>query len=147
VFGSLYYDNCLGRSPERPTWMGSGENWSQFRPVRANGDATRAGGAGAMECGGLPPLSKPTQPRHRRIQAGFLGRFDPSLLLSVSGRGNFPAFSSGPGNRLRQPIGARVQAQEPKDRTLRLGQLGHHYLGLSLTDPNLVPLDRREHLD
>ena len=70
-----------------------------------------------------------------------------SSLLSVGRRGNFPAFSSGPGNRLRQPVGPRVQAQQANDRTLRLGQLGHHHLGLPLTDPNLVPLDRREHLD
>src|SRR5438270_56514 len=45
-------------------------------------------------------------------------------LLSVGGRGNFPAFSSGPGNRLRQPVGPRVQAQQANDRTLRLRQLG-----------------------
>ena len=69
------------------------------------------------------------------------------ILLSVGGRGNFPAFSSGPGNRLRQPVGPWVQAQEANDRTLRLRQLGHHHLGLPLTDSNFVPLDRREHLD
>ena len=38
-------------------------------------------------------------------------------------------------------------AQEANDRTLRLRQLGHHHLGLPLTDSNFVPLDRREHLD
>src|SRR5208337_972779 len=71
----------------------------------------------------------------------------PTDLLSVGGRGNFPAISSGPCNWLRQPVGSRVQAQEANDRTLRLRQLGHHHLGLPLTDSNFVPLDRREHLD
>ena len=70
-----------------------------------------------------------------------------SNLLSVGRRGNFPAFSSGPGNRLRQPVSPRIQAQQANDRPLRLGQLGHHHLGLTVTDPDLVPLDRREHLD
>jgi hypothetical protein len=64
-----------------------------------------------------------------------------SSLLSVGRRGNFPAFCSGPGNRLRQPVGPRVQAQEANDRMLRLRQLGHHHLGLPLTHPNFVPLD------
>src|SRR5271165_6561402 len=40
-------------------------------------------------------------------------------LLSVGGRGNFPAFSSGPCNWLCQPVGWRVQAQEANDRTVR----------------------------
>ncbi len=30
------------------------------------------------------------------------------ILLSVGVRGNFPAFSSGPGNWLLQPVGPRV---------------------------------------
>src|SRR5271157_6647697 len=76
----------------------------------------------------------------------MIARHSTSSLLSVGGRGNFPAFSSGRGNRLRQPVGPRVQAQEANDRTLRLRQLGHHHLGLPLTDSNFVPLDRREHL-
>ena len=63
-------------------------------------------------------------------------------LCSVSRRGNFPAFSGRAGERLRQPVGPRVLAQQPNDRALRLGQLGHHHLGLPLTDPKLVPLDR-----
>src|SRR5262249_7063618 len=59
----------------------------------------------------------------------------------------FPAISGGSGDRLRQPVGPRVQPQQANDRTLRLRQLGHHHLGLTLTHPNFVPLDRREHLD
>ena len=31
-------------------------------------------------------------------------------LLSAGGCGNFPAFSTGPATRLRQPIGPRIQA-------------------------------------
>jgi hypothetical protein len=77
----------------------------------------------------------------------LFGIFFLRFLLSASGRGNFPAFSGEPGDRLRQPVGPRIQAQEANDRTLRLGQLSHHHLGLALTDSNLVPLDRREHLD
>jgi hypothetical protein len=64
-----------------------------------------------------------------------------SILLSGGRRGNFPAFSIGPGNRLHQPVGPRVQAQEANDRTLRLGQFGHDHLRLPVTDSNFVPLD------
>jgi hypothetical protein len=89
---------------------------------------------------------------HVYVTGTFKGtvNFDPrkgKSLCSVGRRVNFPAFSIGPGDRLRQSVGPRVQAHQPDDRTLRLGQLGHHHLGLPLTDPNLVPLDRREYLD
>src|SRR4051812_44193404 len=50
----------------------------------------------------------------------FYQSFDPlsgpDNLFSVGGRDNIPAFSSGLGNRLRQPVGPRVQAQEANDR-------------------------------
>ena len=75
------------------------------------------------------------------------GKFSPKDLMFRRSSQRFPRIFQRGGERLREPVGPRVQAHQPNDRTLRLGQLGHHHLGVPLTDPNLVPLDRREHLD